>query len=204
MKAVSIGIAILFVFGFCNNKPRKSSCHYNLNQLLISDTPKVIITYQNDTLTEVRDRINEKSGGIYTFDKNKNLRYYAFMIDSLQYQYSEEYDIDGNVINRIGKPLVMHQLQKEKNDTVSFVISLFSLNKKYGGIQVVSNRGDTIEPGFLYKNKFYSNLKCFFLKLPVAKDINNLMLYTNVNLINTCSNLDESFSDTMSFKKIKL
>jgi hypothetical protein len=98
----------------------------------------------------------------------------------------------------------MHQLQKENNDTVSFVISLFSLNKKYGGIQVVSNRGDTIEPGFLYKNKFYSNLKCFFLKLPVAKDINNLMLYTNVNLINTCSNLDESFSDTMSFKKIKL
>lgn len=74
MKALSMVIALLFVFSFCNNKPRKSSCHYNLNQLLISDTPKVIITYQNDTLTEARDSTNENSGGIYTFDKKQKFK----------------------------------------------------------------------------------------------------------------------------------
>lgn len=196
---------ILIVTSICACKYKdKTPCQYRLDQLLIIDTPKVAITYYNDTLTEVRDKTENTSTGLYTFDQKKNLRFYGFFVKENQYRYSEEYDSKGNIIRKEGTPLAEYRLWKGNNDTVLFNIFLFSLNKKYEEIEVISNMRDTIRPKYLYKADIYSNMKCFAFKLPIVKTINDLVLYTKGTVINTCTQEKESFSDTTSFQETRL
>jgi hypothetical protein len=194
---------VLFIFVVsCKNKD-KNLCQYKLDQLT-SDTIEVIISNQNDTLFEVRDKVRDStfSAGLYTFDKKKNLRFYGFFINENQYRYSEEYDINGNVIRKEGTPLVEYRLWKNNEDTIIFNAFLFSLNKKYEDIEIQTNKGDTIRPPYLYKSDFYTNVKCFPFKLPASKNINSLILYASGTIINSCTQEKESFADTTSFKGI--
>lgn len=203
MKRVSIYfVAIAFVIS-CKNSD-SNLCHYKLKQL-VSDTLETVITIQNDSLTEVRDKVKNStfSSGVYTFDKSNNLRFYGFFITENQYRYSEEYDSKGNIVRKQGTPLVEYRLWKKNGDTVLFNVFLFSLNKKYEDIEIVSNNADTIRPLYLYKSNFYTNVKCFPFKLPVSKKINDLILYTRGVIINTCTQTKEYFSDTTSFKEVK-
>ena len=178
-------------------------CQYKLEQLLVIDTPNTVITYQNDTLTEVRDKRKDYPSGVYTFDKKKRLRFYGFFVNENEYRYAENYDTKGNIIEKEGAPLVEYRVWKRSNDTVLFNVFIFSLNKKYEDIEIVTNSQDTIRPKYLYQSDIYSNMKCFPFKLPVAKNINDLVLYARGFIINTCTKEREPFSDTTSFKGTK-
>jgi hypothetical protein len=187
----------------CKEKTNEN-CHYTLEQL-INDSTSVKFTYQNDTLTEIRDIGKDSSTyGLYLFDKDKNLRFYAFFVDSKeQYRYSEQYDSIGNLVKKEGSPLVEYRLFKGQKDTVIFDASLFSLNKKYEKIEIISNNLDTINPIYLYKSNFYSNVNSFEFKLPVVNNISSLILTANLEFTNTCNQQKESFRDTVSFKNVE-
>lgn len=197
-------LLIVTFFIACNNK-EEASCYYRFNELLDSNKKNLIITYNTDTLIEVQDKVKDStySFGVYSFDKRENLKFYGFFIDSTHYKYSEEYDSYGNITKKQGPPLVEYRLFKEDKDTILFNAYLFSLNKKYEDIEIISNNQDTIRPKYLYKADIYSNVKCFPFKLPVAENITDLVLYARGVIINTCTQEKESFSDTTSFKQIR-
>lgn len=196
---------IVFCFIISCKKKQKSFCQFNLNQLLVIDTPKVSITYKGDSLIEVREKTKSGFGGVYRFDQKRNLRFYKFFINDSQFYYSEEYDSKGNIFQKHGIPMVAFDVwRKKNNDTVLFTGSLYVLNKKYENIEIISNYKDTIRPALLYKSESYTNMKEFYFTLPIAKNINDLVFYATGTVINTCNQKRESFSDTVSFKGVKL
>lgn len=204
------GAILLFCFAIyaftisCGNKD-STSCQYKLEQLT-SDTVVAVLINHYDTLTEVRDKVKDStfSTGVYSFDEKRNLRFYGFFINENEYRYSEEFDLKGNLIRKEGTPLLEYRLWKKNDDTVLFNCFLFSLNKKYEDIEIVTSYGDTIRPTHLYKSDFYTNVKCFPFKLAGLKKINNLIFYAQGVIVNTCTQGREYFSDTTSFKQIEL
>lgn len=196
---------IVFCVIVACNRGRNSYCQYNLNQLLVIDTPKVSITYQDSLIIEVRDNTKNGFGGVYRFDQKKNLRFYGFFINKTQFYYSEEYDAQGNILQKEGVPMVAFDVWRKNinNDTVLFTGSLYALNKKYEDLEIISNYKDTIHPTLLYKSLSYTNMKEFYFTLPIAKNINNLVFYATGIIINTCNQKREPFSDTVSFKGVK-
>lgn len=188
----------------CKNN-QTSFCQYNLSQLLEIDTPKVEISYKDDSLIEVREKSKNGFGGVYRFDQKKNLRFYGFFISDTQFYYSEEHDSKGNILRKEGVPLVAIDVwKKENNDTILFTGSLFSLNKNYENIEIVTNNKDTIRPNLLYKSESFTNMKEFYFTLPIAKNINKLIFFATGTVVNTCNQKRESFMDTISFKNVKL
>lgn len=185
------------IFMIACGRKDKSLCQYKLEQL-ISDTIEIAITNYSDTLTEVRDKVKDStfSTGVYSFDKKKNLRFYGFFINENQYRYSEEYDAKGSLIRKEGTPLLEYRLWKTNMDTVLVNVFLFSLNKKYENIEIVTSKGDTIRPVYLYKSDFYTNVKCFPFKLSVSKNIDDLAFYAKGTVTNMCTQDKELFRDT--------
>lgn len=192
---------LLVLFGAFGMTNPNQKVQYTMEQLLSSDSAKVIVSYKNDTLTEMRDKTETSSYSLYTFDKKHNLRFYAFFTSPDKYSYSESFDSLGNLTKREGSLLVQYFITKEQNDTVVFTPSFFSLNKKFNGIEIVSNKGDTIYPQNLYKSKKYSNVKCFTFNLPVTKANNTLVLYSKIDIIDMHSNKRKVIRDTVSFKE---
>jgi len=185
----------------CNSKSEDNIvCNYTLNDLLLSDTPKVKIVKKNDTMTEVRDVTTDSSFGRYVFDENARLRFYSFQINNKMYEYSESYGKSGELVEIEGAPIVECRVWKKSNDTILFSMYLFSLFKEYQEIEVVTNENDTILPKYLYKGNFYSNTKCFEFKLK-SKAANNLILYTTLIGSDTCRKQKFSLKDTISLQK---
>jgi hypothetical protein len=198
-----LSISACFILSCNNNEP--IYCQYSLSQLLAIDTPQVSITYKDDSIIEVREKAKGGFGGLYRFDHKKNLRFYGFFINDNHFYYSEEYDSKGNVFQKEGVPIVSFDVwRKRDNDTVLFTGSLFSLNKKYEDIEIISNNKDTIRPHLLYKSEIYTNMKEFYFTLPIARKINDLVFYATGAVINTCNQKREFFSDTVSFNRVKL
>jgi hypothetical protein len=191
-------IVLLFFLASCgNNNP--ASCRYQLDDLLRSDKPRVMVSYRSDTLIEAQDSVGGSAFNTYTFDGKGNLKLYAFLTDSSHFKYLEEYD-DTGLVTRIGSPLVEYSLFRKDADTVVFSFYLFSLRKKYEDLEVISNNRDTIRPELLYKSGLYTNMKCFSFSLPVAKNLEGLVFFTKGSYTDSCSNKTYSFNDTISFK----
>jgi hypothetical protein len=109
-----------------------------------------------------------------------------------------------NLIKKEGIPVLDYQIKKQKNDTVLFYGNLFSLNKKYKYLSIVTNNHNTIHPNYLYKSNLISNVKYFSFKLPVARNIDKLILYTDVYVFDSCIKEKQFFEDTTVFKGTKL
>ncbi|HEV7781425.1 MAG TPA: hypothetical protein VGO58_09170 [Chitinophagaceae bacterium] len=200
-------VIVLFVF-LCSliscKRNEIAPCQFRLNQLLIGDTSKITVTYEGDTIVQVRDKSANNFGGIYRFDQHKNLRFYGFFIDSNKYYYSEVFDSKGNLLEKEGVPLVAFEVFKKGRDTVLFVGSLFSLNKSYDSLEIITNRNDTIRPEFLYKSDFYSNTKEFYVKLSSLTSLKELIFFVRGAVINTCTGQEEIFRDTVSFEDTRV
>ena len=188
----------------CNNQ-EKQNCQYKLSTLISNDSPKVKISFQNDTLVEVRDIVKDSSTyGLYTFDYNHNLRFYAFMIIGNKYRYSEEFDSNGNLIKKEGNPFLEYKVFKGVKDTLIFEISLYAFRKKYEDIEIMTNKLDTITPQYLFKSNLYTNIKCFSFKLPFKNRIKDLIFYVEGVVIDECKNERQIYKDTVNFAKLIL
>lgn len=204
MRHVFVIIALSLLFFSCERN-RKGACTYTLNELLRIDTPDILITYLNDSVIEARDKsIDTISFGEYVFDERKNIRSYIFFKNEKYFRYAEEYDSEGNFIKSEGSPFLTYKIFNGIKDTMIFNGFLFALNKKYDYLEVLTNKNDTIRPQLLFKCDIYSNVKCFSFKLPVKYFINDLIIYTKVELTNVCSQIKLSYHDTTSFKNIKI
>lgn len=202
MKNLILSLFVLLMILALGCQENENRCSYKLETLLMNDTPKVVFSDRNDTLVEYKD--SSSYFGLYTFDKNNTLRLYRFFIDEKLYQYSEEYDEHGDVVQRKGKPLLSYEISKGKNDTVIFNGYLYGLNCTYEYLWLETNFNDTIEPKNLYKGKKYSNTKCFSIKLPALKKLDSLIVYTKGTIVNKCDNKKYEFIDTSHFKGLKL
>ena len=199
---IAFGFVVFLVWS-CNSG-HNNGCAYTVRDILKIDTPAIRIGYRNDTLTEVRDVGRDSSMGIYTFDGRGILRFYGFFTDEEHYRFSEEYDQDGNIISHEGSPLLEYRLSKQKNDTVLFNASLYSLKRKYQELLITSNQNDTIRPEHLFKSDYYSNVKTFAFKIRAKSNINNLILYAHGTYLNECNQVTKSFNDTVYFKHVNL
>ncbi|MEN9548986.1 MAG: hypothetical protein RIR12_1577 [Bacteroidota bacterium] len=179
----------------------EKECHYTYDQLMKDSIP-LNVTALSDTVIEVRDKVKDSSfsTGLYLFDGKKNLRFYGFFPNNDEFKYSEEYDEKGRLIKSEGNPLVEYRLFKGKKDSVVFSVFLFSLNKKYEGIELTSNMNDTIRPKYLFKSDFYSNVKCFAFALSNQRNFDSLIFYAHGSVTNLCTGLNSDFNDTTYFK----
>ena len=197
-------ITILFYVTSCKNISN-NTCQYKLNELLEKDSSKVYVSdEENGKILEVRDKGRDSlSGPVYSFDNLGNLKMYAFLNSENKYGYMEEYDSVGNLIKHEGIPIVQKRLWKKNADTIIFTFFFFSLNKKYENLEIFTNKGDTIHSE-MFVNNLYTNMKSTAFALPVTKTINELIIYTKGDVINTCSKKKEAFIDTASFRNVKL
>jgi hypothetical protein len=199
LKNVCFTLCVICLFS-C--KQNKSSCGYSSITLVNIDTPRIVLFSRNDTIVEFKD--TSDYFGVYTFDKSKNLRLYRFFISDKYYQYSEEFDFDGKVKRREGKPLLSYEISRGKDDTVVFNGYLYGLNSTYEYLWIETNLKDTVDIGFLYKGKKYTNTKCFSIKLPAYKKLDSLVFYTKGVLVNTCDKSRYNFIDTSNFINLRL
>lgn len=207
-KIIAIFLSsIFFLFFSCKQGGRGNRCQYKLNDLLSLEAPSVSSKILDDTIIEATDNVGDFISfgrGFYTFDKKENLRFYAFFQNESHYRYSEEYDSVGNLIKKEGTPLVEYRLWRKENDSILFNVSLFALNKKYLNIEVVTNKGDTIRPNYLFKSSIYSNVKCFAFKLKMNNGVRDLICYTRIEVQNTCTSKKYFFRDTTDFVDVRI
>jgi hypothetical protein len=188
----------------CSDKETKKSCYYSLDQLLTLDSPKAVIKTQNDSVIVAHDQVPDSAQfGMYIFDKQKRLRLYAYYLSKEHYRYMEEFDSTGAMINNEGSQLLEYRIWKKENDTILFNAYVFALNKKLEKIEIISNFKDTIQPEYLYKSDFTTNTSCFAFKLPVAQNINSLVLYYKGTFTNRCTHQQETYLDTTLFTEVK-
>lgn len=194
-KNLVIVIGILIYVSCNNNDLENVKCDYNFQMLMNYDSLLVKLSSNNDTF-DVEDKIgdNDKySKGIYRFDENKRLRFYAFYIDDYFYKYSEEYNENGELIHHEGNTLLEYRLVKGINDSVIFNGFISSLKKEYKSIEVYLNNKDTLIIKYLYKSDLYSNVKCFSYKYKVDNDLN---IITKMSFQSNCSNKNYTLFDT--------
>ncbi|MDI3322739.1 hypothetical protein [Pinibacter soli] len=190
-------IIIAVIVNICCKEKKNRECLYTLDNLLKNDSPRAVVVNSTDTLTEVRDLTKDNSSGLYVFDKNKNLKLYAFLRRDSVYKYLEEYDSKGQLIKKEGSPLIEYRIWKiDNNDSLLFNVSLFALNKKYEDIKLVTNIGDTIRPVNLYKSPFYTNVKVFPFKVSKNKIAGSLIIYAQISFENLCTYKKELVYDT--------
>lgn len=197
-----IGLMLLFS---CNNDIKKIK-PFTFNDLYIKDSIRVDIHKNiDDSIIEAIDKVKIDSFpfGYYAFYKNGIIKTYKFLTSNVTCRYSEEFDRKGNLIKREGLPLLNHCYRQINKDSVRYTFNFFALNKKYEGVEIITNREDTIKP-ILYDSKAYTNVKCTSFCLPTSKNFNDIEIYTKVNFLDTISHVRTAFIDTVNFKNVSL
>lgn len=147
----------------CGNKPVKPNfcCIYNSDKLFSEYTEKTLDTtyYEDGEFLEVIDKGSDiGSRGIYKFDKNKKLRFYAFLLNTQnEYDFSRVYDSTGCLVEQSGSEVVQWYLRPQK-DSIKITFYLFGLKKTYSDVSVFSKSIGEI-PVKLFKSPIFSNLQ---------------------------------------------
>ena len=100
--------------------------------------------------------------------------------------------------------MLCYEISKGKNDTVIFNGFLHGLNTTYEYLWLETNLGDTVEPHNVYASTKFSNSKCFSVKLPALKQLENLIIYTKGTISDKCNSMKYDFIDTSYFKGLEL
>jgi hypothetical protein len=146
---------------------------------------------------DIGDSTGEKE--LYQFDKNKMLRFYAFVIDdSNGYDYSIRYDSLGNIVNKTGPEIVRWYLFNHGNDSLTISFLLNAIHYSYGKVSLTLGN-DSFKNVLLFKS-VYSNLIGHDLRVKnfiPNDDSNKKMLYISGIKVNRCT-LDTSiFKDSV-------
>jgi hypothetical protein len=195
-------VLILVVFSSCDFS-KKKDCIYSVNDLIKNNEGKVIVPLNQNQKVEIHDRgigTDSIAGGVYIFDESRCLKQYMFSNSDSSYSYKEDYDKSGRLFKIEGTPIVESRIIRKQVDSVFLVFFFFALNKKYDGIEVATNHNDIIPKILMYKSKYYSNMKCIMIGLPISKTNDKLEIYTKGSVTDTISKLEHSFSDTTFFE----
>jgi hypothetical protein len=143
-----------------------------------------------------RDKI--KAGAYYFFPDGK-LQYYRFFETDSAYDYEEEYNEEGELINSTGNPLVDVRIREVGMDSAIVGYFLFSMNKNYRNAKVMITNGRVLYPN-LVDDTAYSNMKSFFLSLN-TKNLSRFKIIFSCEYENPCTSETHSIVDTLPLIK---
>jgi hypothetical protein len=187
-------IFLLFVLVSCKNN--RSSCNANMDNFLMND--KVFMPGPNSfqLIDKGKDSI---IGGAYFFYNNKELQSYKFFGSKKAYTYSEEFDVKGALIKRIGKPIVYKNIRELNKDSILITYYLFAYNKIYFKPGVSINDSSKIDME-LKEDTLYSNMLSASIGVNTA-GLSLIKLYLDVECVSRCDMQAELLRDTMVLKK---
>jgi len=119
----------------CSLRQEKVHCRYTSTDLLRTHDSSLFEKkyYQQENLIEFLD-LGSRDGvkGIYKFDENKVLRFYAFLLsDSSDYVFSRSYDDEGHVVERSGREVIQWYFRKLPNESIKITFYMFCLRQCY-------------------------------------------------------------------------
>lgn len=183
----------------CNFK--KSDCQVYADDILKSNHGKVYVAdREKGTILGISDyeRDKEKSG-VYYFFPNGRLKSYKFFETDSAYDYSEDYDQDGQLINMTGRPLVDVAIREVDGDSAVISYHLFSLNKTFENARLTVNTNTPVNVR-LTDDTLYSNMKRTSIGINTKKLIRFRVYFSCDYLIN-CTAKKLRLDDTLSLVK---
>lgn len=188
-----------------SDNAKNNTCIITLESLLSKDSERFVINdrYKNGSTSMLVDKGLDSCFGAYYFYPSGVIKSYKFLSLPATYFYSEEYDLNGNVISMQGSPLVLHSYRKVDSLDVNFTFFFSSLHWQFKKISITTNIGINMEP-VLLDNAVFTNVKSVTFKLPVAKNLIDLRIVTTGLMINKCMNKELALNDTATFSNIKL
>ena len=206
---VYVSIIVISIFSSCSPLQKNKdnpNCGISITQLLKADSNRLEVNDRaNGVITQLVDKSNDSvTFGVYYFYPDGKLQSYKFFASSTKYQYNEEYDSkSGNITLIEGSPLLLHLFRKIDNSNVRFTFFFSSLNKEYKNINIKTNTGVEFDAELL-PNAVFTNIKSVSFNLPVVKTFNNVEIYTNCEITNTCLNKQSILKDTATFRDTSL
>jgi hypothetical protein len=197
MKRI-IFLALMLSFA---RKSRRQNCTVFATDIL-RDYPKKVYIIHGDKnrILGVEDygRDKTKAGAYYFFPDGK-LQYYRFFETDSAYDYEEEYNEEGELINKVDNPLVDIRIREVNNDSAIVGYFLFSMNKNYRNAKVKTTNGLVIYPN-LTDDTSYSNMKSFFISLN-TRNLSRFKIIFSCNYENPCTLEMQSLADTLPLIK---
>jgi hypothetical protein len=195
---MSKSLLLFLIVIICScKKENNNKCRYTLDDLLQNfDTSLLVQAAYKDygvyEVTDVGSNIGVK--GIYKFDKNKTLRFYAFLLsDSNDYIFSRSFDTAGNIIGKTGKEVVQWYFRKLSGDSVKVTFFLFGLHQNYNNVQVKlaqSSKDIKLVKSPIFSNILGGSIICSKLEL------NTDWLFITGKNDDECLNLKKTFLDS--------
>jgi hypothetical protein len=182
-------------------KSRRQNCIVYATDILRHYPKKVyVLRRDKDRILGIEDygRDKTKSGAYYFFPDGK-LEYYRFFETDSVYDYEEEYNDKGDLINSGENPLVDIRITEVNVDSAVVGYCLFSMNRHFRNAKVMITNGLVLYPS-LTDDTSYSNMKSFSVSLN-TKNLSRFNLIFSCNYENSCTIETRSMTDTLRLIK---
>jgi hypothetical protein len=183
---------------FCNSGKNKNICSYKIDTLFKNYDSSKFIIKRYDNLVEVLDSVPQaEEKGIYKFDKNGVLRFYAYLLnENNDYYFGIEYDSLGREINKPKSTVVRCLVSKFGSDSLKLSFLLYKINNSYGDIQLEGS--NFLKKVSLFESKHLSNLIGADLIIPIPP---NKTVYITGAMRNNCLFEATNFKDSVILPK---
>ena len=201
MRLLLSSLSILAILYSCNSNSKttlQTNCLIKYDSLfkLIDTNNLEIIRGTDSAAIEVLDKMSKYGQrGILRFDKNNNLRFYAFLYnDHNDASFFLTYDSLGNKTRRSNSEVLQWLFYSPKDSTVKFTFFLCALDRNYGDITIKAGkfRKDKIT---LYKSSF-TKLICANVSINKEDLDNTRKIYITGNWQDKCLKEQRLFIDS--------
>jgi hypothetical protein len=194
MKRFLLIITFFGIISCHQNTENKHPCIYLLSDLYRNyDSVKFRVSKSR---TKDWVDLEEYSGSnpkqLYQFDKNNRLRFYAFLFNDSDYNFSEKYDSLGNTIGKTGSEIVKWFIEKHGSDSLDITFLLYTIHRSYGNINLIFGK-QTFQNIKLFKSSEFSNLIGGTKRVSLTGEKVDRSIYLSGRKFNVCSN------DTVTF-----
>jgi hypothetical protein len=194
---------LIFIFLFfisCKTKKQNNSpCYHpytSSNLLKDYDSARFQIQQTIEGI-EISDTFTFMERGLYKFDKNNNLRLYAYLVDTTNATNFEiSFDSLGNEIEQKGSNVMRWFINKKGTDSLRVWFLLFKINRSYGDIHITGSDFSTQVP--LFEGKSFSNT--ISSQVIINKHQKKALILTGI-IRNDCSNKTAEFNDSVNIPK---
>lgn len=184
-------VYILLLISFISCNRHKTDCALYVDDL--KDNSKVFVVDSSNY--QILDRgLDSIKGGAYFFYKNKRLKSYKFFASKQGYTYSEEYDENGNLVRKNGKPIVYQNIKEINKDSMFITYYFYAYNKIYSVPKISVNGSNKINLK-LIEDTLYSNMLSGSIGFN-AGGSQFVNIYLEVKCTDKCSAQTELLTDT--------
>ena len=197
MKLILIFNLLVFCFT-CKSKKNSidNNCIYKLETFMNSNFKiKYKKYFYNDKIVVIDERIDDKIGGVYSFNEKRDLIDYKFYNDSISYSYNEQYV--KNIFYKQGNPIVRYEFHSKENELPALYIDYFLLFKHIKNVRLEINGKEKVID--VYKSNLWSNMYSSSISFPkkYLTDKIKPMVVLKCDII-YCDGSRESIVDTIN------